>query len=54
MPYRRGQGLSADAGPYIGTLIDDAEKRGGAAAAADTMVRLLTTDHLDDQMAALA
>jgi len=53
-PYRRGQGLSASAGPYIGDQIDAAEKAGGESAAAATMVRLLETDHLDDQLAALA
>ncbi len=53
-PYRRGQGLSASAGPYIGDQIAAAEKAGGVSAAAATMVRLLETDHLDDQFAALA
>ena len=53
-PYRRGQGLSASAGPYIGDQIAAAEKNGGIAAAAETMVRLLATDHLNDQLAALA
>lgn len=53
-PYRRGQGLSAQAGPYIGDQIDAAEKRGGIAEGAAAMVRLLETDHLDDQLAALA
>jgi carboxymethylenebutenolidase len=53
-PYRRGQGLSASAGPYIGDQIEAAEKAGGASAAASTMVRLLETDHLNDQLAALA
>jgi carboxymethylenebutenolidase len=53
-PYRRGQGLSASAGPYIGDEIAAAEKKGGRSAAAAVMVRLLETDHLDDQMAALA
>jgi len=53
-PYRRGQGLSASAGPYIGDQIAAAEKTGGVTAAAATMVRLLRTDHLDDQLAALA
>lgn len=53
MPYRRGQGLSADAGPYISDLIDESEKNDGTSAAVKTMIRLLTTDHLDDQMAAL-
>ncbi len=53
-PYRRGQGLSASAGPYIGDQIAAAEKTGGVTAAAATMVRLLETDHLNDQLAALA
>jgi carboxymethylenebutenolidase len=53
-PYRRGQGSSASAGPYIGDQIAAAEKAGGLSAAAATMVRLLGTDHLDDQLAALA
>jgi carboxymethylenebutenolidase len=51
-PYRRGQGLSA--GPYIGDEINKAEKQGGVAAGAATMVRLLETDQLDDQLAGLA
>jgi carboxymethylenebutenolidase len=53
-PYRRGQGLSASAGPYIGDEIAAAEKKGGISAGAATMVRLLETDHLNDQLAALA
>lgn len=53
MPYRRGQGLSEKVGPYIETEIDKARKTGGNAAAAETMERLLRTDHLSDQMAAL-
>lgn len=53
-PYRRGQGRSAPAGPYIGDEIAAAEKKGGVAAGAATMVRLLETDHLNDQLAALA
>jgi len=53
-PYRRGQGASATAGPYIGDQIDTATRTGGLAAAAALMVRLLETDHLDDQLAALA
>jgi carboxymethylenebutenolidase len=53
-PYRRGQGLSASAGPYIGDQIEAADKKGGISAAAETMVRLLRTDHLNDQLAALA
>jgi len=53
-PYRRGQGLSASAGPYIGDQIAAAEKKGGISAGAATLVRLLETDHLNDQLAALA
>lgn len=52
-PYRRGQGLSSSAGPYIGDQIADAQKKGGLRAGAATMVRLLETDHLNDQLAAL-
>lgn len=54
MPYRRGQGLSSSAGPYIGDEIRRAEKSGGKKAAVATMVRLLRTDHLNDQLAALS
>jgi dienelactone hydrolase len=54
MPFRHGQALSADAGPYIMDEIHAAGARDGQAAAAATMVRLLSTDHLDDQLAALA
>ena len=54
MPYRRGQGLSADAGPYIGDEVAAARRQGGKSAASATLARLLTTDHLNDQLAALA
>jgi carboxymethylenebutenolidase len=53
-PYRRGQGLSASAGPYIGDQIAEAKNSGGMSAAAAAMVRLLETDHLNDQLSALA
>ena len=53
MPYRRGQGLSSKAGAYIGDEISAARRRGGMAEAAATMTRLLSTDHLSDQLAAL-
>jgi dienelactone hydrolase len=53
-PYRQGQGLSASAGPHIVDEMDEAEKAGGPAARSATMVRLLETDHLNDQLAALA
>jgi len=51
-PYRRGQGLSASAGKYIGDEIAAATKTGGVTLGAATMVRLLETDHLNDQLAA--
>jgi dienelactone hydrolase len=51
-PFRRGQGLSADAGPYIDDEIDRANREGGSDAGARTMVRLLAGEHLDDQLAA--
>jgi len=53
-PYRRGQGLSASAGKFIGDEIAAATRTGGIASGAATMVRLLETDHLSDQLAALA
>lgn len=53
-PYRRGQGLSRDVGPYIEDEIAAARAKGGMSLAAETMVRLLSTEHLSDQMAALA
>jgi dipeptidyl aminopeptidase/acylaminoacyl peptidase len=52
-PYRRGQGLSSDAGPYIEDEIHAAEAAGGIALAGQTMVRLLSTEQLQDQMSAL-
>jgi carboxymethylenebutenolidase len=53
MPYRRGQGLSAAAGSYIGDEIKNASKTGGEKAAAVKMIQLLQGEQLDDQMAAL-
>lgn len=52
-PWRRGQGLSADAGPYIEDEIRAVWKKDGVNAAAATMVRLLETDHMNDQLAGL-
>jgi dipeptidyl aminopeptidase/acylaminoacyl peptidase len=54
MPYRRGQGLSADAGPYILDEIKAARGRGGVREASATMTRLLSTEQLEDQLSALA
>ena len=53
MPYRRGQGLSAKSGPYIGDEIAQAQTRGGMREGAATMVSLQSTVHLQDQLAAL-
>ena len=52
-PYRRGQGLSASAGPYIGDEIASAAKAGGTTAGAATMIKLLSNEHLNDQLAGL-
>src|SRR5476649_2378191 len=41
MPYRRGQGLSSNAGPYIGDMIKAARARGGLHEASETMTTLL-------------
>jgi dienelactone hydrolase len=54
MPFRRGQGLSLSAGPYIMDEINAARAHGGTRAGAAKLVSLLETDHLDDQIAALA
>jgi dienelactone hydrolase len=53
-PRRRGQGLSVDAGPYIGDEIAGSWEKGGPAAADESAARLLQTDHLEDQLAGLA
>lgn len=52
-PWRRGQGLSADAGAYIGDEIQATWKKEGREAAVGTAIRLLETDHLNDQLAGL-
>lgn len=53
-PYRRGQGTSSDAGPYVIDEIEAARARGGQALASQTLVRLLSQEQLQDQMAGLA
>ena len=53
-PYRRGQGLSSDAGAYVMDEIHEAQAHGGETAAAEALVRLLNTTQLQDQIAALA
>lgn len=53
MPYRRGQGLSEVQGVYIMDAVN-AAKRKGPGKAEEKLLELHTTDHLDDQLAALA
>ena len=52
MPYRRGQGLSSKAGPYIGDEINAARNSGGIQKASKRLVELMSGDHLSDQQAA--
>jgi carboxymethylenebutenolidase len=52
-PWRRGQGLSEAAGPYIMDDIKTAWQKDGRAAAAAVLVRRHETDQLDDQLAGL-
>lgn len=52
MPYRRGQGLSADQGPYIMDLINEKRKT-SFSSAVDVLIKAQAGPHLDDQMAAL-
>jgi dienelactone hydrolase len=54
MPYRRGQGLSAAAGPYLMDQVAKARSQGGARAASVELTRLLSIEQLQDQLAALA
>lgn len=54
MPYRRGQGLSAAAGPYVLDQVAAARERGGSRAASAELTRLLATGQLQDQLGALA
>ena len=43
----------SEAGPYIGDELDDAQRRGGKKERLAVMVKLLSADHLQDQLAAL-
>jgi dienelactone hydrolase len=53
-PYRRGQGLSRDAGPHISDEVAAARSAGGLDHAQAALARLLATDHMDDQSQAFA
>jgi dienelactone hydrolase len=53
-PFRRGEGLSAAQGHFIGDLLQQEENAHGVDARMHLVVELLTTDHFDDGMASLA
>jgi Xaa-Pro aminopeptidase/dienelactone hydrolase len=52
-PTRRGHGRSTDQAPYIGQELARQRQKSGTAAWSRLLVRLLETDHLDDQLAGL-
>lgn len=53
-PFRRGHGPSADQGPFIQDLLQREEATKGKEARQHLQFILLTTDHLQDVLAALA
>jgi dipeptidyl aminopeptidase/acylaminoacyl peptidase len=52
--FRRGQGLSADQGPFMQDILQQEEAAKGKEARRHLQFMLATTDHLDDAMAALS
>ena len=52
--FRRGQGLSADQGPFMQDILQQEEAAKGKEARQHLQFMLATTDHLDDVMAALS
>jgi dienelactone hydrolase len=52
--FRRGQGLSADQAPFLQDVLQHEQTAHGQAARERLQLRLLTTEQLDDVMAALA
>ena len=52
--FRRGEGLSADQGQFIGDLLQREESAKGEEARKHLQFVLMTTEHLDDVMAGLA
>lgn len=48
-PYRRGQGLSRDAGPFVRDEIAAARRAGGGDQAQARLAHVLATDQMDDQ-----
>ena len=53
-PFRRGEGPSADQGQFIGDLLQREEAAKGVEARRHLQVVLMTTDHLQDALAALS
>ena len=53
-PFRRGHGPSADQAPFMQDVLRQEEKERGREARQHLQFKLLTTDQLDDVMAALA
>jgi dienelactone hydrolase len=52
--FRRGQGLSAEQGPFMREILDREKRAKGEEARNHLQFVLLTTDHLDDVTAALS
>jgi dienelactone hydrolase len=52
-PFRRGQGLSADQGPFMQNVLQREEAAKGKEASQHLQFVLMTTDHLDDVLASL-
>jgi carboxymethylenebutenolidase len=53
-PFRRGEGPSADQGQFIGDLLQREEAAKGVEARLRLQLILMTTDHLQDALAALS
>jgi carboxymethylenebutenolidase len=53
-PFRRGEGPSADQGQFIGDLLEREETAKGVEARQHLQLVLMTTDHLQDALAALS
>ncbi|HEX2442814.1 MAG TPA: dienelactone hydrolase family protein [Vicinamibacterales bacterium] len=53
-PFRRGEGPSADQGQFIGDLLQREEAAKGLEARRQLQLVLMTTDHLQDALAALS
>jgi dienelactone hydrolase len=52
--FRRGQGLSADQGPFMQDVLQREKAANGDEARKRLQIVLMTTDHLDDVMAGLS